>query len=461
MNQNKEKSSDAPNDNHGVRGDSRMSTAWTRPTKYIVGVGLVLLGIFVLYLSRSIIPLLIIAALIAVIVRPAIVWLHEGFGLPRGVAVAIMYLILVVLVPLALVLVVPMIVSALEYVLSLDYASLLQRGTAWLRDTLTGLKEAQLPVPALDAYVDQTADTLLAALQDATPTEAQAPSASTILQSLGAALTTTFGAAASLIGSVFTSLLLFIFIFLASIYISLKAHTYPEAFLRLAPPAYRAEMAILLRRIMRLWNSFFRGQITLMLVIGVISWLGLSLLGVPGALGLGIIAGLLELIPNLGPIIATIPAVIVALLQGSTSLAVSPLVLALLVLLFYVLLQQLENSVIVPRVLGDAVDLPPLVVMTGVLVGGTTAGILGALLATPVIGTGREIVRYLYRKILEQDPFPPEEQPKLVKAPRVGLLQRLRAWRLRTSTAVTQRPVPSTASEDVADPPAEGENNKD
>ena len=438
-----------------------MSTAWTRPTKYIVGVGLVLLGIFVLYLSRSIIPLLIIAALIAVIVRPAIVWLHEGFGLPRGVAVAIMYLILVVLVPLALVLVVPMIVSALEYVLSLDYASLLQRGTAWLRDTLTGLKEAQLPVPALDAYVDQTADTLLAALQDATPTEAQAPSASTILQSLGAALTTTFGAAASLIGSVFTSLLLFIFIFLASIYISLKAHTYPEAFLRLAPPAYRAEMAILLRRIMRLWNSFFRGQITLMLVIGVISWLGLSLLGVPGALGLGIIAGLLELIPNLGPIIATIPAVIVALLQGSTSLAVSPLVLALLVLLFYVLLQQLENSVIVPRVLGDAVDLPPLVVMTGVLVGGTTAGILGALLATPVIGTGREIVRYLYRKILEQDPFPPEEQPKLVKAPRVGLLQRLRAWRLRTSTAVTQRPVPSTASEDVADPPAEGENNKD
>ena len=434
-----------------------MSTAWTKPTKYIVGVGFVLLAIFVLYLSRSVIPLLIVAALIAVIVRPAIVWLQRAFSLPRGVAIAITYLVLLILVPLAFVLVVPMIVNALQYVVSLDYESLLQRGTTWLRDMLTALKAAQLPVPALDAYVDQTADTLLAGLESATPTGVPAPPVATILPSLGAALTTTFGAAASLIGSVFSSFLLFIFIFLASIYISMNAHSYPEAFVRLAPAAYRPEMAVLLERVIRLWNAFFRGQITLMLVIGVTSWLGLSVLGVPGALGLGIIAGLLELIPNLGPIIATVPAVIVALLQGSTSLSVSPLVLALLVILFYVFLQQLENSVIVPRVLGDAVDLPPLVVMTGVLVGGTVAGILGALLATPVIGTGREILRYLYRKMLGEDPFPPEEQLQQVKTPRVSLLERLRGWKPRIPTAAIPRPEASTVSEDVAKPPSEGE----
>ena len=410
-----------------------MNTAWSKPTKYIAGVGLVLLGIYVLHLSRSVIPLLIIAALIAVIVRPVIGWLQRDFSLPRGVAIAITYLVLAILVPLAFVLIVPMIVNALQYVVSLDYEIILQRGTTWLRDVLTGLQAIQLPVPALDAYVDQTADTLLATLQNATPTEVPAtPPVATILPSLGAALTTTFGAAASLIGGVFTSVLLFIFIFLASIYISLNAHTYPDAFLRLVPDAYKVEMAVLLARIIRLWNAFFRGQITLMLVIGVISWLGLTVLGVPGALSLGIIAGLLELIPNLGPIIATIPAVIVALLQGSTYLPVSPLILTLLVIGFYVFLQQLENSVIVPRVLGDAVELPPLIVMTGVLVGGTVAGILGALLATPVIGTAREILRYIYLKILGEEPFPPEGEVKPVESRRVSLVQRLHTWRQRT-----------------------------
>jgi predicted PurR-regulated permease PerM len=92
-----------------------------------------------------------------------------------------------------------------------------------------------------------------------------------------------------------------------------------------------------------LWNAFFRGELTLMLLIGVIGWLGLAALGVPGAPYLGIIAGLLEIIPSLGPIIATVPAVIVALLQGSTYLQISPLFLAGLVILLYVLVQQRNN----------------------------------------------------------------------------------------------------------------------
>lgn len=203
---------------------------------------------------------MIIAALIAVIVRPVIEWLYRESCLPRGVAIAVTYLSLVILIPLAVVLVVPVIANALQYVVSLDYQIILQRGTTWLGGVLTGLQAVQLPVPALDAYVEQTADTLLAALQDATPTEVPTTPVATILPSLGAALTTTFGSAASLIGGVFTSVLLFIFIFLASIYISLNAHTYPDAFLRLVSDAYKVKMAVLLARIIRLWNAFFRGR---------------------------------------------------------------------------------------------------------------------------------------------------------------------------------------------------------
>jgi hypothetical protein len=68
--------------------------------------------------------------------------------------------------------------------------------------------------------------------------------------------------------------------------------------------------------------------------------------------------------------------------------------------------QQVENNLIVPRVLGAAVDLPPLVVMTGAVVGASVGGILGVMLATPVIATGREILGYLYRKLLDEEPFP-------------------------------------------------------
>jgi predicted PurR-regulated permease PerM len=112
-----------------------MNTAWSKPTQYVVGVSLVLLGLVVLYLSRSVIPLLIVAALLAVIVRPVITWLHEGLRLPRGIAVAATYLGLAIIVPLAFVLVVPAVVKALQDVVGLDYAGLLVRGTAWLRQT--------------------------------------------------------------------------------------------------------------------------------------------------------------------------------------------------------------------------------------------------------------------------------------------------------------------------------------
>jgi predicted PurR-regulated permease PerM len=401
-----------------------MNTAWSKPTKYVVGVGLALLGLVALYLSRSVIPLLVVAALLAVIVRPVITWLHGGLRLPRGIAVAVTYLGLAILVPLAVVLVVPAVVNALQYVVGLDYDGFLVRGMASLRQTLAAIQAARLPIDALDAYMDRLLENLLVALQSATPiTAPEPPPADAIVQALGAALTTTFGAAASLIGGVVSTAVLMLFIFLASVHMSLSAHTYREACLRAMPAAYRPELTELLARIVRVWNGFFRGQLTLMLVIGVLSWLGLAALGVPGALSLGIVAGLLELIPNLGPIIATIPAVMVALLQGSSYLPISPLAVAVIVLLYYVLVQQLENSVLVPRVLGDAVELPPLVVMTGVLVGSTTAGILGALLAAPVLGTAREILRYLYRKLLGEAPFPPEVAPTQAQRPGMGLRQ--------------------------------------
>jgi predicted PurR-regulated permease PerM len=384
-----------------------MKTFWNKPTKYLVGVGMVILGIYLLYLSRQVIPVLIMAALIAVIVRPAILWLQNRLHLSRGRAVALVYLCLAILVPLAVVLILPMLIDTLTYVGSLDYQSILQSGADWLRSMLTTIKTARFPVAGVDAYVDRAIDTLFGASQLPSPTAA--PPSVTALQPISSALGALMQAGVNLAGAVFSRAAMIVFMFLASIYISLDAQNYRDGFLRAIPDAYQPEISLLLARIERVWNGFFRGELTLMLVIGVMTTIGLTVLGVPGALYLGIIAGLLEIVPTMGPIIATVPAVIVALVQGSATLPVSHLVLAGVIILFYLLVQQIENNFIVPRVLGEAVELPPLIVMTGVIVGASVGGILGALLATPVIATGREVLRYIHRKLLDQDPIQIEE----------------------------------------------------
>jgi predicted PurR-regulated permease PerM len=227
-------------------------------------------------------------------------------------------------------------------------------------------------------------------------------------------------AGADLVEAIFSRAVMITFIFLASIYISLDAHTYRGALLQATPAAYRPEISILLARIERMWKAFFHGELKLMLVIGVMTTIGLTALGVPGALYLGIIAGLLEIIPNLGPIIATVLAVIVALMQGSDYLPISHLAFAGLIILFYILVQQVENNLIVPRVLGAAVELPPLIVMIGIVVGASVGGILGALLATPVIATGREVLHYIYRKMLDQEPIQIEDTAPESGAPPSG-----------------------------------------
>jgi predicted PurR-regulated permease PerM len=395
-----------------------MNTTWSRPTKYVVGVGLVLAGIFVLFISSSVIPLLVVAGLLAFTVRPVISLLHRRLRLPLGMAVGLTYLAVLLLLPVALLVALTAIGQALRFVFGIDYEAAVGGLVTTVEGWMESLKAWVIPIGPLDAYVDGIADAVLAAIRGMGQTaQPQIPSLPDLAAQLGSALTVTFGAVAGLVGNIFSSAILLIFVFLAAIYFTTSAARYRDAMVAALPSAYQPEVVELLRRIGHVWVAFFRGQVTLMLIIGVIVWIGLTLLGVPGALSLAIIAGLLEVVPNLGPVVATIPAVVVALLQGSSYLPVNNLVLALIVVIFYIVVQQLENSIIVPRVLGEAVELPALVVMSGVLVGGSVAGILGALLATPVIATGREVLFYLYRKLLGTPPFPsPEPRPAEPKA---------------------------------------------
>lgn len=124
-------------------------------------------------------------------------------------------------------------------------------------------------------------------------------------------------------------------------------------------------------------GSWVRAQLTLALIVGAASFLGLSLLKVNFALPLAILAGALEIIPTLGPIISAIPAVLIAALT-------SPL-LGVAVTALYFIIQQLENSLIVPQVMKKATGLPPLVTFLSLLIGGRLAGLAGVLLSVPTV----------------------------------------------------------------------------
>lgn len=124
-------------------------------------------------------------------------------------------------------------------------------------------------------------------------------------------------------------------------------------------------------------GGWMRGQLALMIIVGLMSYIGLSFLGVEFAIPLAFLAGLLEIIINVGPTLAMIPAVLIA---WSSSF-----VLALAVLALYFVIQQLENTIIVPKVMQKAVGLSPLIIIISLLTGFRLAGAAGAILAVPSI----------------------------------------------------------------------------
>jgi predicted PurR-regulated permease PerM len=153
-------------------------------------------------------------------------------------------------------------------------------------------------------------------------------------------------------------------------------------------------------------GNWVRGEFTLMLIVGVMTYIGLTLLGIDYALPLALLAGLLEILPNLGPTISAIPAIIVAYLS------VNP-VMALAVLALYILVQQLENNFIVPYVMRHAVGLSPVITILLMLIGFRLGGVVGAILAIPVF----LILKVVAVEFYKLRDIPPEDQTESKKMP--------------------------------------------
>jgi predicted PurR-regulated permease PerM len=143
------------------------------------------------------------------------------------------------------------------------------------------------------------------------------------------------------------------------------------------PKRHKTKVEDTLTQVDEKLGAWMRGQIVLSVFIGAISWIILSLLNVPYALPLALLAGMLEVLPTIGPILSAIPATIIALTISPT--------LALAVIIAYFCIQFFENHVLVPNVMQRAVGLNPILVILGITVGGALMGIAGALLSIPFI----------------------------------------------------------------------------
>jgi predicted PurR-regulated permease PerM len=193
--------------------------------------------------------------------------------------------------------------------------------------------------------------------------------------------------------------------FVIALYVSIDTPGILGWLERVVPPAYKDVYLALKAEIDLVWRHFFRGQLILAVVIGVVTTAVLLVLGVPYAVPLGAIAGVLEVVPRLGPVLATVPALAVALVsQSATFPQLEGVWLAAIVGGAYILIQNLENNLLVPRILGESVDLPPVVVLVGALAGAKLAGVPGILLAPPLIGSVRRVGSWLHYQLSRDTP---------------------------------------------------------
>lgn len=372
---------------------------WSEPTRYVMGVFLFLSGLLVLYLGRSTVSLVVCAALLALMVDPVIRFFTERLRMIRGLAAAISYLfVLAVLLIVPLLLIQPM-VDAVNFAMQIDPNLIVQRLIHIVQTVSTDLQAhrwlANILTPALDS--------LLKALNNfGSASDTATPAVQMSVAELSGRFGRALGTVASALGPTFSGLASVFITLLISFQMTLTSGEIKNWFSELIPPGHGPELSLLVKNIHKIWTGFIRGQIHLMLIVGLFIWIGGFIIGLPQAFFLGVIAGFLELVPSLGPVLAAIPAVLIALIFGSTHLAVSHPIFALIVIVFYTLVQTLENQMLVPRIMGGAVDLPPLIVLIGVIVGAEAFGILGALLATPTIATGKLIFRYIYGKIMDE-----------------------------------------------------------
>lgn len=326
----------------------------------LAGLAVTSVLLWAAYLVRGALLLIYIAALVAVGLSPVVTRLERRRirgtkPLPRWVAILEVYLLLVVVIVIFSVLVVPPLIDQARGFWG-AIPGLLDRGQTWLMER--GLLVQRL---SLGDAIQQAAG-----------------------KGGSDAVSTIVGAISGFVGGVFG----FLTILILAFYLLLDSRSLFRHFIALFPKGERERVEDASRRISSKVSAWLAGQLLLGAIIGTTAAIGLWLMGVPYFYVLAVIAAIGEMIPVVGPILAAIPAVAVAL-------TVSPAT-ALFVAIFFVVQQQIENHLLVPKIMERQVGMSPGFVIIALLIGGSLLGIVGAILAVPTAA----IVQVVFQELL-------------------------------------------------------------
>jgi len=358
------------------------SPPWNTTLKVVVGVLAVILIGLAAYAFRAVFVPVILGCIIAYVLSPVVRDLTLSLPLPRVVATLLVFLAVIAIV-------IPVGVLGIQELIR-EAATFGNRLIAAIQ-TLSEMGGDTIHILGFEIVIgtlqDQIAAQLTSTIRDMIP--------STVNFALSAARTVVFG--------VFT---LFI-----GFYLTRDADRIVVSIKKLVPPAYRADADALLGEINSVWAAFLRGQAILALIVTVILTGVSAALGLPQPLLLGVWGGLLEFLPSIGNMIWGATAITLAIVEGSSTLSLPTPVFVLVVVIAYVAFAQLDMNVLIPNILGGQIRLHPVVVLIGVIIGLSVGGVLGVALAAPTIASLRVIGRYLYAKIFDLPPFPPDEPP--------------------------------------------------
>jgi len=355
-----------------------LSTAppWTPSTKRTIFIiSLILIGLAIWQFSIVLAPL-VVAVIIAYLLKPPVDWLTQRTPLKRGLAAAIVYIGFLIVLGLIPTLGTPLV---LQQIRQIDFD---------IQEFNTQLNEAmdyEVVVGGLNINMNVLIEPVTGSLDQ-------------IFSPLATwAANVAVGIAGGLIWA--------IFIFVVGFYLLLDANSLSQWLDSWIPPDYQQEVRLLRREVDRVWKAYFIGQLTLALIVGIIIGTATAILGIQSAILLGIVAALLELIPNWGYSISGIVGVIFAYFQGSSYIPLPAWAFALLVAGFYFVMWQIDTNYLVPRIIGQRLRLSPAVVIVGIIAGASVGGALGLLLAAPTIATTRVLSSYLYRRLLDLEPY--------------------------------------------------------
>ncbi|MFP5341451.1 MAG: AI-2E family transporter [Candidatus Limnocylindria bacterium] len=347
------------------------------PRVAVLLVSAVLIGIL-LWMARDAIRPFVVGLLFVYLLDPPVRWLVRR-GVRRVLAIIAVYVVsLLLFVEFLNLTLAPLVQEVLRF--TRDLPGLLEQLQGQLERLGEVYARIQLP-PEVREWIDAALLGLVAG-DDGGP----AVDLSFLLPLLTGA--------GGIIGGLFGYVLLPVWVF----YLLKDRVALTDRFDAALPATWRFDVWAVIRLAERVFGQWVRAQLILGVTVGVFTFIGLMILSATidpvfgrYAVLLSVTAGILELLPIIGPIIAAVPAVLLAATAGIEG------VVAALVL--YTVVQQVENNVLVPKIQGDAVQLHPAAVIAAIVVGGAIAGLLGAILALPIAAAIRDVVRFLFRRL--------------------------------------------------------------